>query len=161
LHEISKECDTCAVLSKAYGGETMKILTVFEWYKWFKESLHMKITNEDNAHHFLWYQGFCSFWIHFTRPVNQAYYVEILKWLFEAIHRDAWTLAQQLDSALWQCSPCLAQKSITEMEHPPYSHVLAPNDFWLFQKIKSALKEWRFQDIGDIQENVVVVKAIP
>jgi transposase len=33
----------------------------------------------------------------------------------------------------------LAQKLITEMEHPLYSPDLAPND-WLFPKIKSALK---------------------
>jgi hypothetical protein len=25
------------------------------------------------------------------------------------------------------------------MEHPPYSPYLAPNDFWLFPKIKSSL----------------------
>jgi hypothetical protein len=36
------------------------------------------------------------------------------------------------------------------MEDPPYSPDLVPNDFWLFQKIKSALKERRFQDIEDI-----------
>jgi hypothetical protein len=30
-----------------------------------------------------------------------------------------------------------AQKSITGMEHPPYSLDLAPNDFWLFPKIKN------------------------
>jgi len=40
----------------------------------------------------------------------------------------------------------LAQKFITEMEHPPYSPYLASNDFWLFPKIKSALKGQRFQD---------------
>jgi len=34
----------------------------------------------------------------------------------------------------------LAQKSITEMELPPYATDLAPYDFWLFPKIKSALK---------------------
>jgi hypothetical protein len=34
----------------------------------------------------------------------------------------------------------LAQKSITEMEHPPCSSDLAPNDFWLFPEIKTALK---------------------
>jgi hypothetical protein len=32
----------------------------------------------------------------------------------------------------------LAQKFITEMEHPPYSPYLASNDFWIFAKIKSA-----------------------
>jgi transposase len=46
----------------------------------------------------------------------------------------------------------LAQKSITELECPPYSPDLAPNDFWLFPKIKSALKGQRFQDIEDIQK---------
>jgi transposase len=47
------------------------------------------------------------------------------------------------------------------MEHPPYSPDLAPNDFWLFQKIKSALKEPRFQDTEDVQKNVMTaLKAI-
>jgi hypothetical protein len=46
----------------------------------------------------------------------------------------------------------LAQKSITEMEHPPCSPNSAPNDFWLFLKINSALKERKFQDIEEIQK---------
>jgi hypothetical protein len=46
----------------------------------------------------------------------------------------------------------LARISITEMEHPPYSCHLAPNDFWLFPKIKTALKGRRFQDTEDIQK---------
>jgi hypothetical protein len=33
----------------------------------------------------------------------------------------------------------LVPKAITEMEHPLYSSNLAPNDFWLFPKIKYAL----------------------
>jgi hypothetical protein len=33
---------------------------------------------------------------------------------------------------------------------------LAPSDFWLFPKIKSALKGQIFQDIEDIQENMIV-----
>jgi hypothetical protein len=44
--------DTCAMLSEAYWVEAMK--------KWFKESSCVKITNEDNAHHLLQYQGYCS-----------------------------------------------------------------------------------------------------
>jgi hypothetical protein len=35
------------------------------------ESLFVKITNEDNDHHFLQYQGYCSLWIHFTRLNSQ------------------------------------------------------------------------------------------
>jgi hypothetical protein len=34
----------------------------------------------------------------------------------------------------------MTQKSITEMEHPPRSSDLAPNDFLLFPKLKLALK---------------------
>jgi hypothetical protein len=46
----------------------------------------------------------------------------------------------------------LAKKSITEMEYPLYSPDLAPDDFWLFSEIKSALKGRRFQHIEDIQK---------
>jgi hypothetical protein len=45
--------DTCAILSKAYGEDAMKKSRVFEWHEQFKYSLHIKITNEDNIHHFL------------------------------------------------------------------------------------------------------------
>jgi histone-lysine N-methyltransferase SETMAR len=45
----------------------------------------------------------------------------------------------------------LAQKSITEMAHLPYSPDLSPEDFWLFSEIKSALKRQRLQGIEDIQ----------
>jgi histone-lysine N-methyltransferase SETMAR len=34
----------------------------------------------------------------------------------------------------------LVQKSVTEMDYPPYSPDLAPNDFWIFPQIKSAVK---------------------
>jgi len=34
----------------------------------------------------------------------------------------------------------LAQKSVIETKHPPYSLDLPPNDFWLFPSIKFALK---------------------
>jgi hypothetical protein len=40
---------------------------------------------------------------------------------------------------------------IAELEHPTYSPDLAQNDFWLFPKIKSTLKVWRFHNHKDIQ----------
>jgi hypothetical protein len=46
----------------------------------------------------------------------------------------------------------LAQKSNIEMEHPSYSPDLAPNDIWLFPKIKSFLKGRRFRDTEKIQK---------
>jgi hypothetical protein len=39
----------------------------------------------------------------------------------------------------------LAQKLISEMEHPLNYPDLVPNDFWLFPKIKSALKGKKFR----------------
>jgi len=40
------------------------------------------------------------------------------------------------------------------MDHPPYSPDLAPCDFWLFPKLKNAMKGQRFADLSDIQSNV-------
>jgi len=36
-----------------------------------KVDTRVKITNEDNTHHFLWYQRYFSLWIHSTRPNSQ------------------------------------------------------------------------------------------
>jgi hypothetical protein len=49
------------MLSEAYGEEAMKKSSVFEWYKWSKERWHINITNEDNIHYFIPYEGYCSF----------------------------------------------------------------------------------------------------
>jgi hypothetical protein len=46
----------------------------------------------------------------------------------------------------------LTQKSISEIEYPYCSPDLALNDFWLFPKIKSALKGQIFQDTEDTQK---------
>jgi hypothetical protein len=49
-----------------------------------------------------------------------------------------------------RCQEISEPKLITEIEHPPYSSDLAPNDL-CFQK-QSALKGQRFQDNEDIQK---------
>jgi hypothetical protein len=48
----------------------------------------------------------------------------------------------------------LAKNSITKMDHPPYSPDLAPCDFWLFPKLKNALKGQRFANLPDLKRNV-------
>jgi hypothetical protein len=53
------ESYTCARLSKACGEESMKNSKCFKRQKRFKESSHVEITNEENAHHFLRYQEYC------------------------------------------------------------------------------------------------------
>ena len=56
----------------------------------------------------------------------------------------------------------LAKNSVTKMDHPPYSPDLAPYDFWLFPKLKNALKRQRFADLSDIQRNVkMLLRDIP
>jgi hypothetical protein len=47
------------------------------------------------------------------------------------------------------------------MEHPSYSPDLALNDVWVFPKTKATLRGRRFQDIEDIQKNVMMaLKAV-
>jgi len=87
--------------------------------------------------------------------------VEILKRLREAVRRK-WPELWPSDLILHHENAPVhkavsvkqfpAQKSITEMKHTPSSSDLAPNDFWLFPKIKSALKGLRFQGTEDIQK---------
>ena len=55
-----------------------------------------------------------------------------------------------------------AKKQITVLEHPAYSPNLAPNDFFLFPKIKEILKGRHFDDIDDIRSNATAaLEAIP
>jgi transposase len=56
----------------------------------------------------------------------------------------------------------LAKKSIFKLDHPPYSPDLAPCDFWLFRKLKTALKGHIFSDIADIQGHATtILQSIP
>jgi len=56
----------------------------------------------------------------------------------------------------------LATKQTTVLGHPAYSPDLAPNDFFLFPKIKEILKGRHFDEIDDIRTNTrAALKAIP
>jgi histone-lysine N-methyltransferase SETMAR len=92
------------------------------------------------------------------RTVNQHCYLEILARLREDVRRrrpelwpDAWILHHDNTTAhdalaVWEF---LAKKSM-KLDHPPYSPDLASCDFWLFPKLKTALKGHRFSDTADI-----------
>jgi hypothetical protein len=56
-----------------------------------------------------------------------------------------YTMTMQLAHKMLSVEQFLAQKSISEMKHLLYSPDLAWTDFWLFPKIKSALKGPRFR----------------
>ena len=87
------------------------------------------------------------------QTVNQVYYTEVLTNLRERVRRrtemwknGSWLLHQGNAPAHNALSvKFLTKHKITVLEHPPYSPDLAPCDFFLFPKIKSALKRTRFE----------------
>jgi transposase len=93
--------------------------------------------------------------------VNQVYYKEVLTTLREWVRRKrhelwkngSWILHHDNAPAhnalsLKTVKTFLAKHKIPVLEHPPYSPDLAPCDFFLFPKIKSALKGTRFESVG-------------
>jgi hypothetical protein len=74
------------------------------------------------------------------QTVNQACYVEILKWLPKVTCRkwlECWANNLAPANKALSVKQFLAQKSITTMGHPPYSHDPALNGIWL---LPNALK---------------------
>ena len=53
------------------------------------------------------------------------------------------------------CRVFLAKHQITQVTQHPYSPDLAPCNFWLTPKLKSPLKEKRFQTVHEIQEHMM------
>ena len=106
------------------------------------------------------------------QTIIKEYYVEVLKRLRDAVSRKRprfwssgdWLLhhenAPAPSSNLVQQS--LANHKIVQLCQPPYSPDIAPCDFWMFPKLKMALKGKRFDDIETIQSNATrELKAIP
>jgi len=93
------------------------------------------------------------------QTVNQQCYLEVLTRLRESVRRkrlgfwpDKWILNNDNAPAhdALRVREFLAKNSTTKMDHPPYSLDSAPCDFWLFPKLKNALKGQRFPDLSDI-----------
>jgi hypothetical protein len=133
-------------------GERMRKVKCFEWRKWFKERI--ACLNHKWRQCSSLYSMSRVVFIPRGQTVNWTYYVEKLKRLREAVCRkclEVWPKdwIHHHDNApahkALSVKQFLAQKSITEMEHPPCSPDLASNDVWLFPKIKSVLKGRRFQ----------------
>ena len=76
-------------------------------------------------------------------PGSQHY---LISWI---LHHD-----NAPDHAAFSVAQFLTSKGITVMSQPPYSPDLAPCDFFLFQKAKSAMKGRHFESTEDIQRSV-------
>jgi histone-lysine N-methyltransferase SETMAR len=88
--------------------------------------------------------------------MNQQCYLEVLARLQISVQRkilklwpDKWILHHDNAPAHYSSRVLefLVKKSFTKMDHSPYSPDLAPCNFWLFPKLKNALKGQRFADI--------------
>ena len=101
----------------------------------------------------------------------KEYYVEVLKRLRDAVRRKRprfWSSGDWLlhhDNAPAHSSnfvqQFLAKRKIVQLRQPPYSPDIAPCDYWMFPKLKMALKGKRFDDIETIQSNATrELKAI-
>jgi hypothetical protein len=85
---------------------------------------------------------------------------ELIMWKYWSSYMNLWiekglNFGQWLNSALCQWSnSCgtLSSSFCPKNWYPPSSPDLVLNDFWLFSKIKAALKGQKFQDIEDIQK---------
>jgi hypothetical protein len=105
-------------------------------------------------------------WTEYEQTVNQQCYLEVLTRLRGSVLRKRpelwhakWILHHDNAPAhdALRVREFLAKKSITKIDHPSCSPDLAPCGFWLFQKLKNALKGQRFADIPNIQSNVTLL----
>ena len=107
-----------------------------------------------------------------SQTINKEYYVEVLKRLRDAVRRKRRRFWSSGDWLLYHnnapahssdlVQQFLAKHKIVQLRQPPYSPHIAPCDFWMFPKLKMALKGKRFDDIETIQSNATrELKAIP
>jgi len=106
-------------------------------------------------------------WVPQGQTVNQHYYLQVLTTLRERVRRkrpelwenDSWILHQDnapAHSAL-SVKRFLAKNRTPVLQHPPYSPDLAPCDFWLFPKLKSALKGTHFESVEAVKTKTTEV----
>jgi transposase len=98
------------------------------------------------------------------QTVNGKFYKETIKRLMARVHRvrpefrerGSWYLPPDNAPAYSSgfVSEFLAKRRIPVLYHPPNSHDLAPADFYLFPKLKIAMKGTRFEGVPLIQETL-------
>jgi len=100
-------------------------------------------------------------WVPEGQTVNQVYYKEFMTNLRDRMRRKrpemwkngSWVLHQDNAPAhnALSVKVFLTKHKIIVLEHPPYSPDLAPCDFFLFVKIKSALKGNSFEPVDSVK----------
>lgn len=157
--------ETYNLLKQVYGHECLSRARVFEWFKRFQDGREdveddsrpgrpSTSKTDDNIETI-------------GQTINQHYYLHVLAEFCEKIKKKrpelwkdkSWVLHQDnapSHSAL-SVKRFLAKYSIPVLDHPPYSPDLAPCDFYLFPKVKSALKGTRFESVEAVKEKAARV----
>ncbi|GFX87156.1 putative mariner transposase [Trichonephila clavipes] len=110
-------------------------------------------------------------WVPESQIVDQTYYLSVLVTLRERVCKkwpelwknNSWILHQDKAPAhnALSVKRYLADKRTPVLEHAPYSPDLAPCDFFLFTKIKPALKGTRFESMEVVkQKTAELLKAL-
>ena len=104
-------------------------------------------------------------WVPEGQRVNQVYYKEVLKTLHKRVRwwrPEMWKNGSQIlhqnSAPAHNALPVktfLVKHKIPVMEHPPYSPDLAPCNFLLFPKVKSALKGTWFESVEAVKAKVM------
>jgi hypothetical protein len=97
------------------------------------------------------------------KPVNREMHIDALRRLRDAVRRkrpgkwriNSWFLLLDNDTAHRSIfiKDILAKNNVSTLEHPPHSSGPPPADFYLFSRLKSALKKRHFCDAPDIIKN--------
>ena len=107
------------------------------------------------------------------QTINAAFYQAVLNRLLQRIRRvrpelhgtGKWMLLHGNSPAhiVIHVRQFLAQKKVTVLDHLPYiSPDLAPADFFLFLRLKAAIKGARFVDVNAIKDPVTaVLRSVP
>jgi hypothetical protein len=74
----------------------------------------------------------------------------------------SWLLLHATSHSALVVKTLLSKRGVLEISHPPYIPDLAPEDFFLFPTVKTALKGKTFQDVEDIKKDVTAeLNAVP
>jgi hypothetical protein len=166
---VKTASETHEMLKRAFGENAMGRTQTFDWFSRFERGSNIKSM--------LVILFDCEGTVHqeFVPPgltVNQHHYLQVLKRLREQVRRKLlerwwnqnWLLHHDNAPAHTALSVqrFLATKNMAVVPRPPNSPDLAPCDFFLYPKMKSKLKGRRFQDVTEIQEQLLtVLHAIP
>jgi len=169
LVKLKKTPTECyKLLKEAYGENSLSRARVFEWYKRFSEG--RESTEDDqrpgrpvsvSTPQTVTKINEMTEWVPEGQTVNQTYYLTVLATLRERVRKKrpelwknkSWILHQDNAPAhnALSVKRYLAARGTPVLEHAPYSPDLAPCDFFLFPKIKSALKGTRFESMEKVK----------